>query len=141
MGEYQHTLDDKGRMAIPARFREKLGERCIITRGLDRCLFVYPEAEWHNLEEKVKSLPLTKGDARSFTRFLFSGASECELDKQGRVIVPQNLREYAGIEKDVVIIGVNTRVEIWAQKEWEAYSARAAVSYEEIAEKMVDLGI
>ncbi|MGI6037233.1 MAG: division/cell wall cluster transcriptional repressor MraZ [Limnochordia bacterium] len=141
MGEYNHTLDSKGRLIIPAKFREGLGERFIITRGLDNCLFVYPLEEWAILEEKLRSLPLTKGDARSFVRFLFSGATECEVDKQGRVGLPPNLRQYGQLQKDVVVIGVSNRVEIWAQELWEDYMEAAAGSYESIAEKIVDLGI
>lgn len=141
MGEWQHTLDTKGRLIIPAKFREQLGERFIVTRGLDHCLFVYPLSEWAILEGKLKSLPLTQGDARKFVRFLFSGAIECELDKQGRIMLPSNLREYAKLEKDVVIIGVSSRVEIWAKEQWDQYVEEASASYEDIAEKIVDLGI
>ncbi|HOV79793.1 MAG TPA: division/cell wall cluster transcriptional repressor MraZ [Bacillota bacterium] len=138
MGEYRHSIDLKGRLFIPARFREGLGDRFVITKGLDGCLFAYPRQEWEALEQKLKSLPFTKGDARAFVRFFFSGAAECEVDKQGRILVPGNLRDYARLVKDVVIIGVSTRVEIWASDEWEKYSGQAAVSYEEIAEKLVD---
>ncbi|NMB24332.1 MAG: division/cell wall cluster transcriptional repressor MraZ [Firmicutes bacterium] len=141
MGEWQHTIDAKGRLIIPARFREQLGERFVVTRGLDHCLFVYPIEEWAILEEKLKSLPLTQGDARRFVRFLFSGASECELDKQGRINIPNNLREYACLDRDAVVIGVSNRVEIWAHELWQTYVEEASASYEEIAEKIVDLGI
>jgi MraZ protein len=138
MSEYQHNIDAKGRLFIPARFREGLGDSFIITKGLDGCLFVYTREEWDALEQKLRSLPFTKGDARAFVRFFFSGAAICEVDKQGRILIPGNLREYAGLEKDVVIIGVSTRVEIWSKNKWDEYNARAAASYEEIAEKMVD---
>ena len=141
MGEWQHTLDTKGRLIIPAKFREQLGERFVVTRGLDHCLFVYPPVEWAILEEKLKALPLTQGDARRFVRFLFSGATECELDKQGRITLPGNLRDYAKLDKDVVVIGVSNRVEIWAKENWQVYVEEASASYEEIAEKIVDLGI
>lgn len=141
MGEYQHTIDSKGRVSIPARFREELGEHFVTTKGLDNCLFVYPMEEWHRLEQKLKSLPFTRADARAFARFFFSGAVECELDKQGRVLIPQMLREHAKIIKDVVIIGVSTRIEIWAKEVWEEYSLQAAANYEAIAEKMVDLDL
>jgi MraZ protein len=139
MGEYQHTLDDKGRMIVPVKFREELGDSFVITRGLDKCLFVYPMSEWEILEGKLKSLPLTRADARSFVRFFFSGASECSLDKQGRILIPGPLREYAGLERDCVVIGVSNRVEIWAQATWNEYSASAAESFAEIAENLVDL--
>lgn len=141
MSEYQHNIDSKGRLFIPARFREGLGDSFIITKGLDGCLFVYTHQEWDALEQKMKSLPFTKGDARAFVRFFFSGAAICEVDKQGRILIPVNLREYARLEKDVVIIGVSTRVEIWSKDQWEQYSARAASSYEETAEKLMDLNI
>lgn len=141
MGEYQHSLDNKGRLIIPAKFREVLGETGIMTRGLDNCLFLFPQSEWSVLEEKLKSLPLTKSTARQFVRFFFSGATECELDKQGRIMIPQNLRDYADIEKDVVVIGVSSRIEIWSRHRWEEYMQQAEESYEEIAENIVELGI
>src|SRR5690606_31981557 len=129
MGEYQHSVDEKGRMIIPAKFRDALGSGFIITRGLDHCLFVYPAAEWQLLEQKLKSLPLMKSDARAFTRFFFSGATECELDKQGRVNIPPNLREHAKIEKETVVIGVSNRVEIWSKDKWEAYAMQSEDSF------------
>lgn len=141
LGEYAHTLDDKGRLIIPARFREELGPRFVVTRGLDRCLFVYASTEWQVLADKLRSLPLTKADSRAFARLLFSGASECDLDKQGRILLPSVLREFAAIERDVIVIGVSNRVEIWAAEEWQKYSDEATESYEAIAEKIVDLGI
>lgn len=141
MGEYQHSVDAKGRLFIPARLREGLGDLFILTKGLDGCLFAYPRQEWQDLEQKLKSLPFTRGDARAFVRFFFSGASECEVDKQGRVLIPGNLREYAKIERDAVVIGVSTRVEVWSAKTWEGYKAKAASAYEEIAEKIVDFDL
>jgi MraZ protein len=141
LGEYAHTIDNKGRLIIPSRFRDGLGERFVVTRGLDHCLFVYPNDEWQNLADKLKNLPLTKGDARAFARFLFSGASECELDKQGRILLVPGLRQYARIDKEIMVIGVSNRVEIWAAEEWLTYSATAEAAYEDIAEKIVDLGI
>lgn len=139
MGEHHHNLDGKGRLFMPARFREGLGERFVVTKGLDGCLFVYPPKEWDSLEQKMRSLPFTRSDARAFVRFFFSGATECEVDKQGRILIPVNLREYAGLEKDAVIIGVSSRVEIWAKDKWEQYCIKAESSYEEVAEKIVDL--
>ncbi|HHW43759.1 division/cell wall cluster transcriptional repressor MraZ [Desulfofundulus thermobenzoicus] len=138
MGEYQHTIDAKGRLIIPARFREGLGEKFILTKGLDGCLFAYPPQEWAALEKKMRSLPFTKADARAFVRFFFAGACECEVDKQGRILIPGNLREYAGLEKDVVVIGVSSRVEIWSAGRWQSYNNQAAASVEEVAEKIVD---
>lgn len=141
MGEYHHTLDAKGRLIVPARFREGLGDTFIVTRGLDQCLFAYPMSEWRDIEEKLRALPLTKADARSFVRFFFSGAIECELDKQGRIMLPQNLRDYAHMEKDVVAVGVSTRVELWSAERWKEYVESASESFDAIAESIVDLGI
>lgn len=141
MGEYQHSLDEKGRVIIPARFRDTLGTTFVITRGLDNCLFVYPQSEWSQLEQKLKTLPFTRSDARAFTRFFFSGAIECELDKQGRVNIPGNLRSYAKLDKDCVIIGVSNRVEIWGSERWENYFQDSEDSFNEIAEKIVDFDL
>jgi MraZ protein len=141
MGEYQHALDDKGRLIMPAKFRDGLGEHFVITRGLDNCLFVYPLQEWHLLEQKMKSLPFTKSDARAFTRFFFSGAAECELDKQGRVLIPVNLREHAHLIRDAVVIGVSSRLEIWSREVWQQYSEQTNLTFESIAEKIMDLEV
>lgn len=141
IGEYQHTLDSKGRIIVPSKFREELGDEFVITKGLDNCLFVYPKDEWKVLEDKLKTLPLTHKDARAFVRFFFSGASESILDKQGRVLIPANLREHSKIDKDAVVIGVSTRLEIWSKEEWEGYIDEDNLSYESIAEKMAELGI
>lgn len=141
IGEYQHTIDDKGRLIIPSKFREDLGDEFIMTKGLDNCLFVYPKKEWLILEGKLRALPLTNRDARAFVRFFFAGASECTLDKQGRVLIPANLREHAKLSKDGIIIGVSTRIEIWSKDEWDSYNEDDSLSYDNIAEKMVELGI
>ncbi len=141
MGEYQHTIDQKGRVIIPAKFREGLGDHFMITRGLDQCIFVYPLEEWRQIEAKLKSLPFTRADARAFTRFFFSGAMECELDKQGRVTLPANLREYAHLTKECVLIGVSNRVEIWSKAVWEEYYLQSEASFNEIAEKIVDFDL
>lgn len=141
LGEYQHSLDAKGRITIPARFREELGEKFVATKGLDNCIFLYPMEEWKTIEEKLRSLPFTRADVRSFARFFFSGASEMEIDRQGRTLIPVNLREYASIDRDLIIIGVGSRIEIWSATNWGRYTLEAESSYEEIAESMVDLGI
>ncbi|WP_449539916.1 division/cell wall cluster transcriptional repressor MraZ [Ferdinandcohnia sp. Marseille-Q9671] len=141
MGEYHHTVDNKGRMIIPAKFRENLGETFVLTRGLDQCLFGYPQSEWKILEEKLKTLPLTKKDARAFTRFFFSGAIECELDKQGRVNIATPLVSYAGLEKECVVIGVSNRIEIWSKEKWEEYFAASEESFADIAENMIGFDI
>ncbi|ADG83014.1 MraZ protein [Thermincola ferriacetica] len=141
MGEFQHTIDAKGRVIIPAKFREGLGDKFIATKGLDNCLFLYPMEEWRLLEQKMKSLPFTRADARAFVRFFFSGATECEVDKQGRILLPANLRSHARLDKEVVVIGVSTRVEIWSREEWEKYSRQSESTYEELAEKIVDFDL
>ncbi|TQS75659.1 division/cell wall cluster transcriptional repressor MraZ [Ornithinibacillus gellani] len=141
MGEFQHNIDTKGRIIVPSKFREGLGESFVVTRGLDQCLFAYPMEEWKVLEEKMKKLPLTKKDARAFTRFFFSGAVECEVDKQGRINLPQPLRGYATLEKECVVIGVSNRIEFWAQDVWEDYFNQSEESFAEIAENLMDFDI
>ncbi|HCE77983.1 MAG TPA: division/cell wall cluster transcriptional repressor MraZ [Lachnospiraceae bacterium] len=119
MGEFNHNIDAKGRLIIPSRFREELGENSVLTRGMDGCLSIYPQEAWKAFEEKLASLPLTSKDARTFTRFFVSGAAPCELDRQGRILVPSTLREYAGLEKDVILAGNLDRIEIWSKSRWE----------------------
>jgi MraZ protein len=140
IGEYQHSIDNKNRMKVPAKLKEGLSNVFIMTKGLDGCLYAYPVDEWKKLEEKLKSLPITNKDARAFVRFIFSGAAEIEIDKQGRALIPQNLIEYASIVKDIVSIGVSTRVEIWSREKWNEYNEKN-INYDEIAEKMSELGI
>ena len=141
IGEYEHSLDVKGRLIMPAKLREDMGEKFIITKGLDGCLFGFSQNEWTNFEEKLKTLPLTNKNARDFVRFFLSGAMECEIDKQGRFLIASNLREYANMEKDVVIIGVGTRLEIWNREKWKNYNSDENISADEIAENMTMLGI
>lgn len=139
MGEYSHTIDAKGRVIVPAKFREELGEGSVITKGLDGCLFVYPKEEWQKFEEKLRQLPLNQQNARKITRFFLAGATGCEIDKQGRVLLPAVLREFAELEKDVVMVGIMNRVEIWSKERWN--SANAFDDMEEVAEQMNDLGM
>ncbi len=139
MGEYNHTVDAKGRLIVPSKFRELLGEEFVVTKGLDGCLFIYPKEEWAHIEEKFREVPLTTKDARKFTRFFFAGAATCEVDKQGRILLPQVLREYAQIEKDIISVGVLNRVEIWSKDRWDAESSFDDM--DEIAEHMADLGL
>lgn len=141
MGEYHHNIDAKGRLIIPSKFRDQLGESFVLTRGLDQCLFGYPMDEWKLLEEKLKALPLTKKDARAFTRFFFSAATECELDKQGRINISSPLVQYAKLEKECVVLGVTNRIEIWSKNIWEQYFAESEQSFAEIAENMIDFDI
>ena len=141
IGEYEHSLDDKGRVIMPVKLRADIGERFIITKGLDGCLFVFSQLEWSNFERKLKELPLTNKNARDFVRFFLSGAIESELDKQGRFLIANNLREYANITKEVVIIGVGTRLEIWNKEKWKKYNSDENISPDDIAENMTMLGI
>ena len=139
MGEYNHIIDAKGRLIIPARFRELLGEEFILTKGLDGCLSIYPMDAWEAFETKLRALPLTNKNARTFTRFFVAGATNCELDRQGRILVPQTLREFAGLEKEVVLTGNLDRVEIWSKEKWSENC-----NYDDmdsIAESMQDMGI
>lgn len=141
LGEYRHNVDTKGRVSVPSKFRADLGQSFVVTKGLDSCLFVYSKKEWETFENKLKELPLTNNDARSFMRFFFAGATECEVDKQGRINIPQVLREYAGIKKDVVIVGVSTRAEIWDSSNWDKYTSSDSLDVSKIASQMSNLGI
>ena len=138
MGEYEHQLDTKGRMIVPSKFRYDLNERFIITRGPDKCLFGYTLEEWQVIEEKMKTLPMTKKDARKFMRMFFSGAVEVELDKQGRINIPQNLRQYANLSKECTVIGVSNRIEIWDRETWSSFYDESEESFEDIAEDLID---
>ena len=139
IGEYEHTLDVKGRISMPAKLRRDMGEAFIVTKGLDGCLFAFSLEEWTNFESKLKALPLTDKNARNFVRFFLAGATECELDKQGRFLIPANLRKEAKLEKEAIIIGVGTRLEIWNREIWKAKDEE--ISADEIAENMTMLGI
>ena len=140
IGEYNHNIDSKCRLILPSKFRTELGDRFIVTKGFDGCLYGYSVDEWKNIEEKIKTLPLVTGkDARNFTRFFFSSAIECEIDSQGRILISQNLREYAMLQKEVVIIGVSSRIEIWSKQKWDEYNKEQ--DSDDIAEKMAFLGI
>ena len=139
MGEYSHNIDAKNRLIMPAKFREQLGDTFVATKGLDGCLFVYPMSEWAVIEEKFRQIPLTTKDARKFSRFFFAGAAECEIDKQGRVLIPSTLKEYAAIDKEVVSVGVLNRIEIWSKERW--LSDNTYEDMDEIAEHMAALGL
>ena len=139
MGEYNHTVDAKGRLIVPSKFRDQLGDEFVVTKGLDGCLFVYENTEWKALEEKLHALPLTNANARKLSRFFLAGASTCEVDKQGRILLPAVLREFAAIDKDAVLVGVGSRIEIWSR---DACNKSNTYDYmEEIAENMEGLGI
>ena len=145
MGEYHHSIDDKGRLIIPSKFRSELGESFVITRGLENCLFVYSLVEWNKIVDKLKRLPFTKQNARNFNRFFLSGATICELDKQGRVNIQSTLQEFASIQKDCIIIGVNDRLEIWSKEKWEKFFEENSDKLSDIAEDLftgdIDLDI
>mgnify|MGYP004499938581 FL=1 len=140
MGEYSHTIDAKGRIIVPARFRESLGDNFVITKGLDNCLFVYTSEDWLKFEEKLRTLPLTNKDARKFTRFFLAGAAEMEVDKQGRILIPSVLREFAALQKDVVFVGVGSRIEIWDRARWDDSISGYDDDMDEVAENMDSLG-
>ena len=139
MGEYNHSVDAKGRLIVPSKFREQLGNEFVVTKGLDGCLFVFDNSEWQAFAEKLRSLPMIDKEVRQFTRFFLAGAASVEVDKQGRILIPSVLREFADITKDAVLIGVGSRIEIWSKDRWEG-----TVTYqdmEDISKHMVELGI
>jgi MraZ protein len=139
MGEFNHTVDIKGRLIVPSKFREQLGDEFVVTKGLDGCLFVYPNEEWKNIEDKFRNVPLTTKDARKFSRFFFAGAASCEVDKQGRILIPTVLREFADLSKDVVSVGVLNRIEIWSKDRW--LDTNTYDDMDEVAEHMAELGL
>lgn len=141
IGEYNHTIDTKGRVIVPAKFREALGDEFVVTKGLDGCLFVFPMDEWNVFAGKLKDLPITNKDARKFSRFFLAGAAQCEVDKQGRILLPAVLREFAGLEKDAVLVGVNSRIEIWSKANWADDSDVGVEDMDNIAENMEHIGI
>jgi len=141
IGEFKHTLDTKGRVAIPVKFRDKLGTNAIITRGLDRCLFVFTSREWETLAQKLIALPLAQANSRAFTRLMLAGAMDVEIDKQGRVLIPDYLRKYAGLGKEVVVAGLYNRIEVWDSQAWKGYKEKTESESDEIAEKLGELGI
>ncbi len=139
-GEFEHTIDDKGRLTIPAKFRPLLEEGMFVTRGLDGCLFVYPPEAWAIMANKVAELPLAQSDARFFARMIFSG-TECQPDKQGRILLPTHLREHAAIENEVVIVGLNSRLEIWSKERWRQVTEKIQTESSLFAEQLKDMGI
>ena len=136
IGEFHHNIDDKGRLIIPSKFRCELGEKFIITRGLDKCLFIYSMNEWENITNKLQMLPFTKKDARNFSRFFLSGATECEFDKQGRILITSPLVHYANLVQKCVIIGVNERIEVWDGEEFNKFLNDNEEQFSEIAENL-----
>lgn len=140
MGEFHHNIDDKGRLIIPSKFRTELGEKLIITRGLDKCLFIYSLPEWDKIVKRLKSLPFTNKDARNFTRFFLSGATECEFDRQGRINITSPLVSYADLTKECVVIGANDRLEIWSSSIWEDFLSNNEDNLADIAENLFTSG-
>ncbi|GKQ42855.1 transcriptional regulator MraZ [Companilactobacillus sp. RD055328] len=141
MGEYRHTLDAKGRVIVPAKFRQNLGDNFVLTRGMDGCLFGYSNDQWSKIKEQLDKLPLTKKDARAFTRFFYSSATEAEIDKQGRINISSTLMDFAKLSKNCVIVGVSDRIEIWDQDKWNEFSKEAEENFDEISEKMMDFDL
>lgn len=141
IGEFQHNLDNKGRIAVPAKFRNKLTGGAIVTRGLDRCLFVFSNKDWEVLAQKLIALPLAQANSRAFARLMLAGAVDAELDKQGRILIPDYLREYAGLKKQIAVAGLYNRIEIWDSENWKQYKMKTESASEEIAEKLSELGI
>lgn len=139
MSEYNHSIDAKGRLIIPSKFRETLGEEFVVSKGMDGCLFVYANEDWNAFEQKLTTLPLINKEARQFARFFLAGAAQVETDKQGRILVPANLREFAGLDKDVVLVGVGSRIEIWSREKWEQISGEE--NMDDIAAAMETLGL
>lgn len=141
IGEYRHSIDSKKRLAVPSKFRNELKNKVVITRGLDKCLFVYPLKVWEELAEKLGSLPVGESTTRSFIRIMLAGAVDVEIDKQGRVLVPDYLKDYASFNKNVVIAGLYNRLEIWDEKKWDIYKKSAEKNTDEIAEQLGKLGV
>lgn len=141
IGEFEHNIDDKGRVIMPAKFREELGAKFVVTKGLDGCLFVYSLKEWSNIESKMHTTPMTSREARKFMRFFFAGAASCEVDRQGRILLPLNLREHASLDKEVVFAGVSSRIEIWSKERWDESNDYSEEEMDSIAEDMAELGI
>ena len=140
MSQYNHTIDAKGRVIIPAKFREKLGDSFVVTKGLDGCLYGYAKEEWSAFEEKLGTLPITNKNSRQFTRFFLAGAAECELDKQGRILIPSVLREFAALDKDVVLVGVASKIEIWSKERWDESNGEYETNMDDIAMNLESLG-
>lgn len=141
IGEYEHSIDTKGRMAVPAKFRAKLASGAVVTRGLDKCLFLYAKEEWEKIAEKLANLPLSKSNARAFARLMLAGAMEVEIDKQGRINVPKYLTKYASVSGKAVIAGLYNRLEIWNPKDWDSYKEQAEEGSSEIVEELGELGV
>lgn len=140
IGEYTHTLDPKKRMSLPSKFRKELGKTVVVTRGLDNCLWVYSKTEWKQVAERLAALPIGQADTRGFARFMFSGATEVEVDSVGRLLIPDFLKSFAGLKSKVVLAGAQSRLEIWDEKQWQNYKARIEKQADAMAEKLGEIG-
>ena len=140
IGEYNHTIDEKGRLAVPVKFRNKLAKGAVVTKGLDNCLVLYTAEEWKKLAPRLAALPINKANSRAFSRLMLAGAMDVSLDKQGRIILPDYLRKYAGVGKNVIVAGLYTRLEIWDKAKWESYKSGTEKSSGDIAEQLGELG-
>ena len=141
IGEFRHSLDDKKRVAVPRAFRGELGKKVVITRGLDNCLFLYPKSEWQKMSEKLSALPMGQANSRGFNRFVFSGASEAEIDALGRILIPDFLKKFAGLSSKLVVAGVNNRVEIWDEARWDEHTRAIEREADRLAEQLGEIGI
>lgn len=141
IGEYQHSIDEKGRVQVPAKFRPALADGAVVTRGLDESLFLYTKAEWEKIAEKIAALPLSKASARSFSRLMLAGAMEVELDKQGRMMLPSYLRKFAGLGKGIIFAGLYTRIELWDEAKWRTYQSQMESTVPEITDDLNELGL
>ncbi|MFA5021504.1 MAG: division/cell wall cluster transcriptional repressor MraZ [Patescibacteria group bacterium] len=141
IGEYQHNIDQKGRLAVPAKFRQQLSKGAVVTKGLDDCLFLYPKNEWQKLAGKLAALPISKANTRAFSRLMLAGAMDVEIDKQGRMLIPDYLRQYAAMSKEVVITGLYNRLEIWDKQKWDKYKQGTESKSGDIAEALGELGV
>jgi MraZ protein len=141
IGEYRHTLDDKKRLAVPANYRKELGKKVVLSRGLDSCLYLYPQGEWQKMSEKLSTLSMGQADTRNFNRFIFAGAVEAEIDNLGRVLIPDFLKKFAGLGSKVVLAGVNDRVEIWDESRWLEHTGQVEREADRLAEKLGEIGV
>jgi len=141
IGEYQHNLDDKGRLAIPSKFRKDLLKGAVVTRGLDNCLFLYTKNEWEKLAQKLAALPISQSNSRAFARLMLAGAMDVLVDKQGRIVLPEYLRKFAGLKKNVIVAGLYSRLELWNEESWNKYKNQTEAESGEIAERMAELGV
>lgn len=140
IGEYIHTLDPKKRLSLPVKFRKKLGKKLVLTHGLDNCLFLYPVSEWEKVSNKLSELGVGQADTRSFNRFMLAGATETSIDKSGRILIPDFLKDFAGLKDKVAVIGVHSRIEIWDEKKWQNYKGKIQNKADELAQKLGDIG-